>query len=99
MYIKRIIDDAFILLLPLLIIFNIQIEPSQKILTATLSLLILWAFVTLEKVGSNSEDPFEGRVNDVSITALYRTTEIDLRDMLDNTGLPPKVQPKDNILY
>ena len=47
----------------------------------------------------NSEDPFEGRINDVPMTALCRTIEIDLRDMLDESDLPPKVQPKDHILY
>jgi len=63
------------------------------------SVLISWIFVTMEKVGSNSEDPFEGRINDVPMTALCRTIEIDLRDMLEEDKLPKKVQPQDNILY
>ncbi len=63
------------------------------------SVLISWIFVTMEKVGSNSEDPFEGRINDVPMTALCRTIEIDLRDMLNEDNLPDKVKPQDNILY
>lgn len=63
------------------------------------SVLISWIFVTMEKVGSNSEDPFEGRINDVPMTALCRTIEIDLKDMLDERPLPDKILPKDNILY
>lgn len=63
------------------------------------SVLISWIFVTMEKVGSNSEDPFEGRINDVPMTALCRTIEIDLKDMLDEDNLPGKVQAQDNILY
>lgn len=63
------------------------------------SVLISWIFVTMEKVGSNSEDPFEGRINDVPMTALCRTIEIDLRDMLNEDNLPEKVQAQDNILY
>ncbi len=63
------------------------------------SVLISWIFVTMEKVGSNSEDPFEGRINDVPMTALCRTIEIDLKDMLNESPLPEKVQPKDHILY
>ncbi|MCE2613429.1 hypothetical protein LVD13_10625 [Flavobacteriaceae bacterium D16] len=63
------------------------------------SVLISWIFVTMEKVGSNSEDPFEGRINDVPMTALCRTIEIDLRDMLNEAELPEKIQPQDNILY
>jgi putative membrane protein len=53
----------------------------------------------MEKVGDNSEDPFEGRINDVPMTALCRTIEIDLRDMLDEVNLPDPVEPKDFILY
>lgn len=64
-----------------------------------LSVLVSWIFTTMEKIGSNSEDPFEGRVNDVPMTALCRTIEIDLRDMLDEDNLPEKIKPKDNILY
>ncbi|HMB61578.1 MAG TPA: bestrophin family ion channel [Eudoraea sp.] len=63
------------------------------------SVLISWIFITMEKIGSNSEDPFEGRINDVPMTALCRTIEIDLRDMLNEDPLPEKVQAQDNILY
>ncbi|MGB5369674.1 MAG: bestrophin family ion channel [Flavobacteriaceae bacterium] len=63
------------------------------------SVLISWIFTTMEKVGSNSEDPFEGRINDVPMTALCRTIEIDLKDMLDEKDLPEKVKAKDHILF
>ncbi|GAA0872667.1 bestrophin family ion channel [Gangjinia marincola] len=63
------------------------------------SVLISWIFTTMEIVGDNSEDPFEGRVNDVPMTALCRTIEIDLRDMLNQVELPKPIQPKDHILY
>lgn len=64
-----------------------------------LSVLVSWIFVTIDKVAKNSEDPFEGRFNDVPMTAICRTIEIDLRDMLDEDPLPEKVMPKNNILY
>lgn len=64
-----------------------------------LSVLISWIFITIDKVAKNSEDPFEGRFNDVPMTAICRTIEIDLRDMLDEQPLPEKVSPKNNILY
>lgn len=47
----------------------------------------------MEIVGDNSEDPFENFVNDVPMTALCRTIEIDLREMLDETKLPEKIKP------
>ena len=64
-----------------------------------LSVLISWIFITIDKVAKNSEDPFEGRFNDVPMTAICRTIEIDLRDMLDEKPLPEKVLPVKNILY
>ncbi|MEL6989250.1 MAG: hypothetical protein AAGK97_15670, partial [Bacteroidota bacterium] len=57
-----------------------------------------WIFITMEMVGDNSEDPFENFLNDVPMTALCRTIEIDLRDMLDETNLPEKIQPENSIL-
>ena len=53
---------------------------------------------TIERIGEVSENPFEGSPNDVSITALFRTIEIDLREMLDESGIPPKIEPKNNTL-
>ncbi len=64
-----------------------------------LSVMVSWIFVTIDKVAKNSEDPFEGRFNDVPMTAICRTIEIDLRDMLNEKPLPEKVAPVNNILY
>ncbi|MBB5280574.1 putative membrane chloride channel (bestrophin family) [Pacificimonas flava] len=33
------------------------------------------------------------------MTALCRTIEIDLRDMLDERSLPGPIAPKDHVLY
>ena len=67
-------------------------------LTVPFSILISWIFTTIEIVGDNSEDPFENYVNDVPMTALCRTIEIDLREMLDETELPEKIQPVGDVL-
>ncbi|MFZ9004064.1 MAG: bestrophin family protein [Robiginitalea sp.] len=64
-----------------------------------LSVLISWIFITIDRVAKNSEDPFEGRFNDVPMTAICKTIEIDLKDMLDEDPLPEKVAPINNILY
>lgn len=52
----------------------------------------------MERVGESTENPFEGGANDVPITALSRTIEIDLREMLDEKDLPPAIVAKNNIL-
>jgi putative membrane protein len=68
-------------------------------LTVPFSVLVSWVFVTIELVGHISEDPFENRMNDVPMTALCRSIEIDLRQMLGETSLPAPVQPVDGVLY
>lgn len=62
------------------------------------SLLVTWCFHTLDNVGEASVNPFEGSANDVPITQISRTIEIDMRDMLDETDLPPAITPKNNIV-
>ncbi|MES2617688.1 MAG: bestrophin family ion channel [Bacteroidota bacterium] len=62
------------------------------------SLIVTWVFTAMEKVGESTENPFEGGANDVPITAMSRTIEIDLREMLDETDIPPALQPVNNIL-
>lgn len=107
-YFSKVFTWIFVLLLPfgLLDVFeddavhlSHELKEWYAFLMIPFSVLISWVFVTMEVVGDNSEDPFEGRINDVPMTALCRTIEIDLRDMLDETNLPKNIQPKDNILY
>ncbi len=108
-YFSKVFAYIFVLLLPfgLLDIFLEEMHggahenyPQRYIfLLMPVSVLVSWIFLTWEIIGDNSEDPFEGRVNDVPMTALTRTIEIDLRDMLDEEKLPPKLAAKDNVLY
>ncbi|AQG80600.1 bestrophin family protein [Spirosoma montaniterrae] len=60
--------------------------------------LLTWVFVALDRVGESSANPFEGGANDVPISNISRTIEIDLRDMLDETDLPAPIAPVNNIL-
>lgn len=62
------------------------------------SMVVCWVFSSMERVGEATENPFEGGANDVPISALSRTIEIDLREMLDEKELPPALQPVNNIL-
>jgi putative membrane protein len=62
------------------------------------SVLISWVFTSLEQVGESAENPFEGSANDVPISQISRTIEIDLREMLGETELPPPLVPVNNIV-
>ncbi len=67
-------------------------------LTIPFSALVSWIFVMMEKIGTATESPFEGSANDVPITALARTIEIDLRTMLGEDDVPSPAQPSNHIL-
>lgn len=60
--------------------------------------ILTWAFHTLDAVGESSVNPFEGSANDVPITQISRTIEIDLRDMLDEPNLPQPITPVNSIV-
>lgn len=68
-------------------------------LNVPFSVFVGWIFVTLEKVGENSSNPFEGGPNDVPISFLARRIEIEMRTMLgEQTDLRP-IEAKYNILF
>ncbi len=63
-------------------------------LSVPFSVLVMWIFHTMERIGRVSENPFEGTPNDVPITTISRGIEIDLREMLDEDpeSIPPAIE-------
>ena len=89
----------FIAVLPFAIASEMQkIGAAWVWLTVPMTVLVAWVFHTMDKIGSVSENPFEGNANDVPITAMSRTIEIDLRELLGEQQLPEALQPVRNIL-
>ena len=74
------------------------IENYSIWLNVPFSMILTWVFITLDTVGESSMNPFEGSANDVPITQISRTIEIDMRDMLNEENLPLPITPKNNIL-
>ena len=74
------------------------IEGYSIWLNIPFSLMLTWVFLSLDRVGESSTNPFEGSANDVPISNISRTIEIDMRDMLDEENLPPAITPQNNIL-
>ncbi|TMU56128.1 bestrophin family protein [Flagellimonas algicola] len=62
------------------------------------SALISWVFHTMEAIGENTENPFEGGPNDVPITDLSRGIEIDIRQLIDDTDIPEPYQWQNDIV-
>ena len=57
------------------------------------SVVCFWIFWLMDRVGEYSENPFEGLHNDVPIRNMARGIERDIRQMLDETDLPPPIGP------
>jgi ion channel-forming bestrophin family protein len=88
-----------ILVLPFGLLYEFQrISDLAVWFTVPTHIVISWVFNTMEKVGDTSENPFENGINDVPMTAICRTIEIDLKEMLGETDIPEKVKPIDYIL-
>jgi putative membrane protein len=67
-------------------------------LSIPFSALSSWIFTTMEKIGESTESPFEGSANDVPITSISRSIEIDLREMFQMENVPSPIKAENNIL-
>ncbi len=67
-------------------------------LSIPFSVLVAWIYLCMELVGDYSENPFEGLGNDIPMLSLCRVIEIDLREMLGETELPPPIEAVNGVL-
>lgn len=88
----------FIMLLPFGIMPAVEASHISIWWSILFSVLVSWVFLMMELVGDYSENPFEGMGNDIPMLSICRTIEIDLREMLGETNIPPKIEPKNDIL-
>ena len=96
-------SKLFVYLLIGILPFSIYSELSKlnehiTWMTIPIAVTISWIFYTMEVVGDSSENPFENAINDVPITAISRTIEIDLLQMLEETDIPGKIKAENDIL-
>ncbi|ALW85098.1 hypothetical protein AUC43_08345 [Hymenobacter sedentarius] len=76
-----------------------KMGPGHIWLMVPFAVLVSGVFNTIELVGHTSENPFENQMNDVPMTAICRSIEIDLRELLGETELPPKTEPVKDVLF
>ncbi|MFK7991827.1 MAG: bestrophin family protein [Sandaracinaceae bacterium] len=72
-------------------VFSKAPEGWMVFLAVPATVISFWIFWMMDRVGEYSENPFEGLANDVPIKNMARGIEIDIRQMLDETDLPPPV--------
>jgi putative membrane protein len=53
----------------------------------------------METAGDYAENPFEGLGFDIPMDSLTRAIEIDLREMLGETDLPPAIGVREGIIF
>jgi putative membrane protein len=63
------------------------------------STLVGFMFLALDKIGRDLEDPFENTIYDVPLTSITTTIDINLRQLLGETLLPPKTEPVKGVLW
>jgi len=89
----------FVVLIPLGMIQEFEKLGGHMVwLSIPFSALSAWIFTTMEKIGESTESPFEGSANDVPITAISRTIEIDLKEMFAMPDKPEALKAENNIL-
>lgn len=89
----------FALLIPFGMINIFQSESDVKVwLAVPFSALVIWMFFLMEMIGDYSENPFEGTYNDVPISAIARSIEIDIREMIQDTNIPPAMKSDNGFL-
>jgi len=62
------------------------------------SMVIAWVFTTWDIIVDYTENPFEGLINDIPMTSMSRSIEIDIRQMLGETALPDPIPAMNNVV-
>ena len=68
-------------------------------MTPLVTMFLAYVFLGLDCIGDELEDPFGTEPNDLPLSHLSRTIEINLRQSLDETDLPEPLHPVDDIVW
>jgi putative membrane protein len=68
------------------------------VFTPVVVLIVAYAFIGLDSVGSQIEDPFEEDPNDLPLAAISTMIEVNIRQRLGEEDLPEMRRPVDGVL-
>ncbi len=92
-YFPEFFVQIYCLVLPLALVMNMGWY------TPLGSTMVGFIFLALDKIGRDLEDPFGNTIFDLPLTSITRTIEINLRQMLGETVLPPAEKPVRGVLW
>ncbi|KGJ90535.1 bestrophin family protein [Thalassotalea sp. ND16A] len=70
------------------------IVASQGLVTPLFCAIVAYTFFGLDALSEELEEPFGLSTNDLALSAMTRTTEINLLEVLGETELPQAIQPQ-----
>jgi putative membrane protein len=85
--------QMYCLLLPLALVLN------MGWFTPLGSTLVGFIFIALDKIGRDLENPFDNTIYDIPLSAMSRTIEINLRQMMGERSLPAPLEPVQGVLW
>lgn len=71
---------------------------TTGVLTPIVVLLISYAFLELDAIGDEIDNPFGLQPNDLPLAAISRNIEINLLELINNPDRPEPIRPTDDIL-
>jgi len=92
-YFPQLFVQMYCILLPLALV------TSMGWYTPLGSTLVGFIFLALDRIGRDLEDPFENTIYDVPLTSITTTIEVNLRQLLGETSLPPATVPVEGVLW
>lgn len=91
------LTTLFTWLFAFILIFSLYDDLNWQILATRV--VVAYVFLTLEKISRSLKDPFVNGISDTPMTAICRTIEIDLREMLGEKDVPLPIKPVKGVLY
>lgn len=73
---------------------SIALKDTERVFVMLLLLVISMAFFLIEKSAYHMQDPFRNRPSDISVTAIARTIDINVRQLLGEEDTPEPVKPE-----
>lgn len=98
-YFSNLFLGLFMAVLPFSLLAEMDKISSWHLwLVIPLYTVIAWIIYTLEISGQVNMNPFDNSFNDLPMTTVCRTIEIDLREMLGETELPQQLYAAENAI-